>query len=513
MTILAVVWLCQGNAPAIDMAPSNLVPKWEGMSTLALAAGVFFSFAGIDMNAAHIKDLKKPNRQFPLAIFISMILALLIFIIGTLIIAMVIPNKQINLLYTLFATYRALGATIGFPDLYLVFCWLGMLNSFAALITNLAGPSYMLGQAGRSGFLPKFLQNNNKHGMPSRLMYTQMALMTVIAFIVFLLPNVEGFVALITQAITILYLTYYVLMFVAFLRLRYQQPNRPRGFKVPGGMVGAWIVAGVGIIACIFGIVLAFYPPAQLEAEVGSGMTYDLIIIGLLAFVLIACILIYRASRKHNWSDPTNQFAPFTWQIEGLKKPGKALSNIPTALLSEGQNPMGQPIRHLYDPNEMIDLPSSKEPDAQAAAAAALLKKHGITEPGEPAKVALVGDPNAGMKMIAYEPEPVHTDDDGNMLPAPAAADVKAAAVPTDASADAKRAQARAQALEADVQGYTDEAHALEDEAKDDAALAKAEHRVQVDEAEASEAAAKTAKPTLSGGASTPSKPAGPSSN
>ena len=513
MTILAVVWICQGNAPAIDMAPSNLVPKWEGMSTLALAAGVFFSFAGIDMNAAHIKDLKKPNKQFPLAIFISMILALLIFIVGTLIIAMVIPNKQINLLYTLYATYRALGATIGFPDLYLVFCWLGMLNSFAALITNLAGPSYMLGQAGRSGFLPKFLQNNNKHGMPSRLMYTQMALMTVIAFIVFLLPNVEGFVALITQAITILYLTYYVLMFVAFLRLRYQQPNRPRGFKVPGGMVGAWIVAGVGIIACVFGIVLAFYPPAQLEAEVGSGMTYDLIIIGLLAFVLIACVLIYRASRKHNWSDPTNQFAPFTWQIEGLKKPGKALSNIPTALLSEGQNPMGQPIKHLYDPNEMIDLPSSKDSDAQAAAAAALLKKHGITEPGEPAKVALVGDPNAGMKTIAYEPEPVHTDDNGNMLPAPTAADIKAAAVPTDAAADAKRAQARAQALEADVQDYADEAHALEDEAKYDAALAKAEHRVQVDEAEASEAAAKTAKPTLSGGTSMPSKPAGPSSN
>ena len=115
MTILAVVWLCQGHTPAIDMAPSALVPKWEGMSTLALAAGVFFSFAGIDMNAAHIKDLKKPNKQFPLAIFVSMILALLIFIVGTLIIAMVIPNKQINLLYTLFATYRALGATIGFP--------------------------------------------------------------------------------------------------------------------------------------------------------------------------------------------------------------------------------------------------------------------------------------------------------------------------------------------------------------------------------------------------------------
>ena len=484
MTILAVVWLCQGHTPAIALTPSGLVPKWEGMSTLALAAGVFFSFSGIDMSAAHIKDLKKPNRQFPLAIFISMILVLLIFIVGTLIIAIVIPNNQINLLYTLFATYRALGATIGFPDLYLVFCWLGMLNSFAALITNLAGPSYMLGQAGRSGFLPKFLQNNNKHGMPSRLMYTQMALMTLIAFIVFLLPNVEGFVALITQAITILYLTYYVMMFVAFLRLRYQQPNRPRGFKVPGGMFGAWLVAGIGIIASVFGIVLAFYPPAQLEKEVGSGITYDLIIIGLLAFVFIACIVIYRASRKHNWADPTNQFAPFTWQIEGMAKPGKALSNIPTAMLSEDQNPMGLPIKRHYDPNGMLrDLPTGKDP-FQGTAAAELLKKHGITEPSEPSKVALVGDPTVGVKTLAYQPRPVHTNAEGNMLPMPSAASIDASPVPQSeqqALADAKNARH-------DARAYHDMAQALNQQAKDDIALAEAIHRVQVDEAQAKEA-------------------------
>ncbi|MEF2736222.1 MAG: APC family permease [Bifidobacterium choerinum] len=510
MTILAVVWLCQGHAPAIDMAPSALVPKWEGMSTLALAAGVFFSFAGIDMNAAHIKDLKKPNKQFPLAIFVSMIIALLIFIVGTLIIAMVIPNKQINLLYTLFATYRALGATIGFPDLYLVFCWLGMLNSFAALITNLAGPSYMLGQAGRSGFLPKFLQNNNKHGMPSRLMYTQMALMTIIAFIVFLLPNVEGFVALITQAITILYLSYYVLMFVAFLRLRYQQPNRPRGFRVPGGMAGAWIVAGIGILVSVFGIVLAFYPPAQLSAEVGSGATYDLIIIGLLAFVFIACVLIYRASRKHDWADPTNQFAPFTWQIEGLTKPGKALSNIPTALLSEGQNPMGLPIKKHYDKDEMMaDLPTGKDPK-QGEAAAALLKQQGITEPSEPAKVALVGDPTVGVKTVSYEPQPVHTNAAGDMIPKPAAADVAAAPVPVDAAADAHRAQAEAQVASRNAREYHDEAVALANEAKDDATLLHDAHAVQVDEAEAHEAqdAVKPIDSVDAAQATDPTKPA-----
>lgn len=491
MTILAIVYICQGHPIQTDMAPSALVPKWSGMSTLALAAGVFFCFAGIDMNAAHIKDLKKPNKQYPLAIFISMILTLLIFIVGTVIIAMVIPNKQINLLYTLYATYRTLGATIGFPDLYLVFCWLGMLNSFAALITNLAGPSYMLGQAGRSGFLPKALQNNNKHGMPSRLMYTQMAVMTVIAFIVFFLPNVEGFVALITQAITILYLTYYVLMFVAFLRLRYTQPNRPRGFRVPGGKVGAWIVACIGILASVFGIVLAFYPPAQLKAEVGSGATYDIIIIALLAFVVLACVFIYRASRKHkDWVDPSNQFAPFTWQIEGLKKPALALSNIPSALVSAGQDPMGMPIKHPYGKDEMINLPDpKKDPDGQAAAAAALLAKHGITEPSEPKKVALVGDPTVGVKTLSYAPAPVHTDDDGNALPMPSDADIAAAPVPADALAAAKRAMAEARLVEADSIAMQNEAQALHNTARDDQELAKAARRVQIDEAQAAEAA------------------------
>mgnify|MGYP000199384749 CR=1 FL=1 len=50
---------------------------------------------------------------------------------------------------------------------------------------------------------------------------------------------------LITQAITILYMMYYVLMFVSFLKLRHDQPNRPRLFKVPGGNVGAWLVAAL----------------------------------------------------------------------------------------------------------------------------------------------------------------------------------------------------------------------------------------------------------------------------
>lgn len=354
MVILAIVWVAQGHTPAIPMTPKDLIPKWNGMSTLALAAGVFFSYTGIDMNAAHIKQLKHPEKDFTKAMFISIILAFLIFAVGTVIIAMIIPEKQINVLYTLYSVFRILGSTIGMPWLYMVLVWALLCNTIAMVVTNMAGPSFMLGQAGGSGFLPHWLQEKNKHNMPAHLMYTQIAGMTIIAYLVKLIPNVEGFVILLTQTITVLYMFYYILMFTAFLRLRYDQPNRPRSFKVPGGMVGAWIVAGIGLISSVFAIVLAIYPPAQVKSEVGSPAIYISVIVILVAIILAICLALYQLSKHHDWVNPDNEFAPFTWEIEGLKKPGKVLSNVPTTLMSKDQNPMGMPIKRPYKPDQQV---------------------------------------------------------------------------------------------------------------------------------------------------------------
>ncbi|EJW96735.1 membrane protein, partial [gut metagenome] len=70
---------------------------------------------------------------------------------------------------------------------------------------------------------------------------------------------------------------------------------------MPGGRVGAWIVAVVGIASCVFGIVLSLYPPAQVASEVGSGTTYVTIILVLTAVVLIISFGIYALSRKRDW--------------------------------------------------------------------------------------------------------------------------------------------------------------------------------------------------------------------
>lgn len=363
MVILVIVWLCQGHKPAMPVHAKDLIPQWNGMGTLALVAGVLFSWAGIDMNAAHIKELKHPSKQYPVSIFFAGILALLIFVIGTLIIATVIPASKINILDALFVTFHDLGATIHAPWLYMLFIYANFLVMFAMWITNLAGPSFMLGQAGQSGLLPKWLQNYNKHGMPSKMMYFQAICVTVIAFLVKLLPNVEGFFVMITQTITILYLLYYIIMFVAFIRLRYTQANRPRSFKVPGGKFGAWLITIVGIASSVFGIVLAFYPPTQVKKEVGSGTVYDVTIACLVGVVLLVAFGLYQLSKHHNathnndWVNADNKFAPYTWEIEGLKKPQKVQSNVPTDIMAKDQRPMGVPIKYHFDPNAHVNVP------------------------------------------------------------------------------------------------------------------------------------------------------------
>lgn len=168
---------------------------------------------------------------------------------------------------------------------------------------------------------------------------------------------------MITQTVTILYLLYYIIMFVAFIRLRYTQANRPRSFEVPGKKFGAWLITIIGIASSVFGIVLAFYPPTQVKKEVGSGTVYDVTIACLVGVVLLAAFALYQLSKHHNathnndWVNPNNKFAPYTWEIEGLKKPQKVQSNVPTDIMSQDQHPMGVPVKYHFDSNAHVNVP------------------------------------------------------------------------------------------------------------------------------------------------------------
>jgi len=380
MFVLAIVWLAAGNQPAIPLEWSGLIPEWTGFSTLALAAGIFLAYAGMEMNAAHVKELKNPGRSYPLAILIGGIGTVLLFIISAVIVAIIVPQKDINVIYSLYTVFKDLGTQIGMPWLFTLVAWLTIIAGITGVVTWLAGPSSMLVAAGRGGFLPTYFQHLNAKGMPSRIMYGQAIVVTLVSFIVALFPSIQAFFIMMSQTVNMLYLTVYLLMFAAFLRLRYTQPNRPRTYKVPGGMAGAWIIGGVGLLVSAFGYVLAITPPSQID--VGSPLIY----VGTIALLLVLCYFVsfwIYSRRKPRWVDPTNDTAPFTWEIEGNDKPTRSLSAVPTVVMTEGQAGMGVPIRRIIPATATLaeaqaipagapaaPVPASAAPPAQTAAPA-----------------------------------------------------------------------------------------------------------------------------------------------
>lgn len=70
---------------------------------------------------------------------------------------------------------------------------------------------------------------------------------------------------MLTALTTQLVLMMYVLVYAAAIRLRYIEPGTARPYKIPGGKVGVWVVAGAGLAGCILGFIIGFVPPTGVK--------------------------------------------------------------------------------------------------------------------------------------------------------------------------------------------------------------------------------------------------------
>lgn len=87
------------------------------------------------------------------------------------------------------------------------------------------------------------------------------------------LPSVQSAYQIPGQLATILYLLMYIMMFAAAIYLRYKEPNTPRPYRVPGGAVGMWLIAGAGFIGSLVAFVLSFIPPPRSPSVIRAAIS------------------------------------------------------------------------------------------------------------------------------------------------------------------------------------------------------------------------------------------------
>jgi putative glutamate/gamma-aminobutyrate antiporter len=298
----------------ITLAWGDLIPDLSNFNNLVLAASIFLFYAGMEMNAVHVKDVDNASRNYPLAILISSLATVAIFVLGTLAIAFVIPQQDINLVRSLLITYDDLFAHFGVPWLGPVIAAMLAFGVLGGVTVWVAGPSSGFLEVGRAGYLPTILQKTNAHGAPVNLLFLQAILVSILGLSFVVLPSVEATYQILSQLTVILYLVMYLLMFAAAIRLRTSQPNTPRPYRVPFGTFGMYLFGGLGFLGSLLAFVLSFVPPSQIA--VGSPAMFVSMLIGGTIFFVAIPFVIY-AIRRPGWRQAGSDFEPFSWERAG----------------------------------------------------------------------------------------------------------------------------------------------------------------------------------------------------
>jgi len=221
-----------------------------------------------------------------------------VFTLSSLAIAAVMPSGDISLTAGIMQGFKNLFDKFDIGWLLPVLGFLVAFGAMGGVTAWIVGPSKGLFATASDGDLPPFLARTNKNGVPTRILFIQGGIVTVISMLYLFMPNVSSAFFLLTALTAILYLVMYILLFAAGIRLRYSQPGVERAYRVPGGNAGMWFVAGTGLLGALFAIVVGFFPPSELT--IGSPAFYvGFLAVGLLFFV-IAPAIIYQL-KKPGW--------------------------------------------------------------------------------------------------------------------------------------------------------------------------------------------------------------------
>ncbi|MDF1678777.1 MAG: APC family permease [Legionellaceae bacterium] len=282
---LGALWISGGNPIQIQFDLPSILPHWHDHEMWVSLTAIMLSFCGIEIATVHANDVENPQRAFPKALVYSVAIILSTLVLGSLAIAVVLPQSDINLVAGIMQAFDAFFAQYHLLWLMPVIAVMLVLGGLGGVSNWIIAPTKGLLVAAKDGNLPAFFQRENKEGAPVVLLIGQAILVTLLSTLFLFMPSVNGSYWLLTALAAQLYMLMYLLMFVAAIVLRIKAPNQPRAFRVPGGMTGLLCVAGLGLIGVLTTLGVSFMPPDGID--VGGIARYETtLVIGLIVMTI-----------------------------------------------------------------------------------------------------------------------------------------------------------------------------------------------------------------------------------
>ena len=298
LIFLGFGWLLLGHPSNISFSWGALVPDFSRIENIVFLGGLFLAFAGLEVSAGYAGEVRNPQRNYPTAILSAGLITFFLFMLGSLAIAIVIPDANLSLvsglidaLYIFLKTFH-MSWLVPLLGIMLVYGAIAEVNSW------IIGPVKGLYMTCIHGNLPPIFQKRNKANVPVNLLIFQAIIVTIASFVFLLMPSLSSSYWILTALSIQIYLIMYILMFAAAIRLRYTMPEVPRAYKIPQPHTGIWLIATLGMCSSFFALFLVFIPPAQLH--VGNLFFYEFFLA--LGLVIMSVIpLFIHAFRKPSW--------------------------------------------------------------------------------------------------------------------------------------------------------------------------------------------------------------------
>ena len=297
--------LIEGNTGlSKQIFQQSLFPEFKDIATLVLLIGFMRAFAGIEASSAHANKVDNPTKNYPIAIFIVVLIGLGINIIGSMSVAVVVPQEEISLVSGILQAFTVFFDRFHAAWLVPVLGVLVAIGQMGGASTWLMGPVKGLLTTAESGDLPPFFQRVNSHGVPRNLLICQAIWISLTSSLLMLTATINVAFWFSVALSMMIYVTMYFLLLLSGLCLRYKQPDTPRHYRVPFKNVGMWVVSCLGMATMVFSFFIAIFPPQQLPTE--NHTTYiTLLIVGIIIFFTIPWIV--QALKRPSWIPKTQE--------------------------------------------------------------------------------------------------------------------------------------------------------------------------------------------------------------
>lgn len=294
---LGVAWVVEGHPLQTSFRLNDMLPHPNSGMWVALT-GIILSYCGMEIACVHSGEVKDPQTNYPKAMLLATLVIFITLVLGSLAIAIVLPQQQISLVAGIMQAFSAF-----FSSYHLA--WILPLVAFMLVVGALGGvnnwiiaPTRGLQIAMRDGGFAKIWSAENRYGAPYALLIAQALIASTVSSAFLFMPSVNGAYWLLTALASILYMLMYLYMFAAGIKLRYVKTvARKPGFRIPGGNLGMWLVGVTGFLGSLGGFIVGFMPPTNIN--IGSLWHYEMLLVFGTVLMSLPPFFMHRAANKN----------------------------------------------------------------------------------------------------------------------------------------------------------------------------------------------------------------------